>query len=54
MKLRHAILLVLGLCVGHFIYQAMAAHRWDVAVERSFFQAAAIYLAWLFFGESSV
>lgn len=34
------------LTVANFGYQAMTHHEWAVAVERSWFQAIAIFVCW--------
>lgn len=36
-----------GLVAGNFSYQAVGARRWDVAIERSFFQVTAVLFFWL-------
>ena len=38
----------LALIAGNFIYQLMTALDWSTAIERSWFQGAALLLAWLF------
>jgi hypothetical protein len=45
---RDYVLLWLGLTVGNFLYQWITTHNWSTAVERSFFQGATLFAAWLF------
>jgi hypothetical protein len=38
--------LTLGLVSGNFVWQIFTDRKWRVAVERSFFQAAAVFACW--------
>lgn len=37
-----AFLTISGLCAANFIWQAISDQAWSVALDRSFFQAAAV------------
>jgi hypothetical protein len=41
------ILLAVSLSAANLIYQAVGAHNWAIASERSFFQATAVFITWL-------
>lgn len=36
-----------GLVVANFIYQSVNSQDWALAVDRSYFQAAALFCVWL-------
>lgn len=36
-----------ALVAANFIYQAITSQDWGVAFDRSFFQSAALFVAWL-------
>lgn len=38
--------LALMLALANFLYQYLTGQRWDVAMERTYFQAIALAIAW--------
>ena len=40
------------LALGNFVYQWMTGHNWLIATERSYFQAAALFVAWYSLGRT--
>lgn len=41
------VIVALGVIPANFVYQALAGSHWDVAIDRSWFQATALFIAWL-------
>ena len=37
---------LLGLYLGHGVYQLLTDHQWEVLIERYFFQVTALALYW--------
>jgi hypothetical protein len=37
----------IGVVIANFLYQALGAHDWSVAIDRSWFQVCAIFAVWL-------
>lgn len=47
MEANRLISLAVTLTVANFIYQLATQQQWLVATERSYFQAGALFIAWL-------
>lgn len=47
-KWEEAIICVISFTLANFLYQALGSLEWNIALERSFFQAIAVFsFAWL-------
>jgi hypothetical protein len=44
---KRLLMMACGLTAANYLYQAMTGHDWPVALDRSFFQAAALFFVWL-------